>query len=377
MGSSVNLADELQSFLLEGLEDTMTQKPLLQSVRRAYHEDRRLIVPLIGFPGLNLTRCTIKLAQQNFGEHFKVLKAIAETFTPDALFSLMALSVEANALGRLTLFPKRESATVVKDEFTPEDLTDAERISISSDTRLLGYVETLKLMSAGLPPAIMRGAYVTGPYTLAALLMGADEAALATISEPDRLHGVCQLASKKIQDYVQLLTAAGAQLICILEPSAVMLGPEQFSQFSVRYVRQIIEGCVQAGIITVYHICGNSMHLVDKMSESGVNALSLDSPEAGIDLPAVAKRISGEVVLIGNISPIGSLLNGRPADVENDVLRLLKSIDPYPNFVLSTGCDLPQEVPLVNIDAFMRAGRRYKITRNEQVRMEQTTEPGN
>lgn len=119
------------------------------------------------------------------------------------------------------------------------------------------------------------------------------------------------------------------------------------------------------------------MHLVDKMSESGVNALSLDSPEAGIDLPAVAKRISGEVVLIGNISPIGSLLNGRPADVENDVLRLLKSIDPYPNFVLSTGCDLPQEVPLVNIDAFMRAGRRYKITRNEQVRMEQTTEPGN
>jgi uroporphyrinogen decarboxylase len=353
----------------------MTQKPLLESAGRAYHENRRLVVPLIGFPGLNLTRCTVKLAQQNYGEHFKVLKAIAETFTPDAILPLMDLSVEANALGRLTLFPRRESATVVKDEFTPEDLRDVERISVSSDTRLLGYVETLKLMSAGLPPTITKGAYVTGPYTLAALLMGADEAALATISEPERLHVVCQIASKKIQDYVQLLIAAGAQLICILEPSAVMLGPEQFEQFSVRYVRQIIERCAQAGVITVYHICGNSMHLVEKMAASGVDALSLDSPEAGVDLPAVAKKISGEVVLIGNVSPIGSLLNGRPADVENDVLRLLKSMDPYPNFVLSTGCDLPQEVPLVNIDAFMRAGRRYRITRNEQVRMEQTTEP--
>jgi uroporphyrinogen decarboxylase len=287
----------------------------------------------------------------------------------------MDLSVEANALGRLTLFPKEETATVVKDNFSPEDLTDAEKINISSDTRLLGYVETLRLMSSGLPPTIMRGAYVTGPYTLAALLMGADEAALATISGPETLHGVCQLASNKIRDYVQLLIAAKAQLICILEPSAVMLGPEQFSQFSVRYVRQIIECCVQAGVITVYHICGNSMHLVDKMSESGVDALSLDSPEAGVDIPAVAKRVSADVVLIGNINPTGSLLNGRPADVENDVLRLLKSMDPYPNFVLSTGCDLPQEVPLENIEAFMRAGRRYKITRNERVRIEQTAEP--
>lgn len=355
----------------------MTQKLLLRSVRKAYQEGRRLVVPLIGFPGLTLTRCTVKLAQQNYGEHFRVLKAIAETFTPDAIFPLMDLSVEANALGRLTLFPKGESATVVKDEFTSNDLTDAEKISISSDTRLLGYVETLKLMSAGLQPTIVRGAYVTGPYTLAALLMGADQAALATISEPDRLHGVCQLASKKIQDYVQLLTAAGAQLICILEPSAVMLGPEHFEQFSARYVRRILDECTRAGVSTVYHICGNSMHLVETMAASGVDALSLDSPQAGVDLPAVAKRISGEVVLIGNISPIGSLLNGRPTDVENDVVQLLTSMDPYPNFVLSTGCDLPQETPLENVRAFMRAGRGYAMQRTERVGVDQTAEPRN
>jgi uroporphyrinogen decarboxylase len=352
----------------------VTQRLLLQAVKNAYKEGRRLVVPLVGFPGLSLTGSTIKLAQQNYREHFTVLKAIEENFKPDAIFPLMDLSVEANALGRLTLFPKKESATVVKDEFTSGDLKIAENISIVSDMRLLGYVETLKLMRSGLPPATMRGAYVTGPYTLAALLMGADEAALATISDPDRLSAVCELASKKIRDYLQLLTTAGAQLICILEPSAVMLGPQQFAEFSVRYVLPIIERCAKAGIVTVYHICGNSMHLVDKMSESGVDALSLDSPEAGVDLPAVAERISPEVLLIGNISPTGSLLNELPSDVENDVLRLLKSMDAYPNFILSTGCDLPQDVPLANIEAFMRAGRRYKITRIEQIGMEQKAE---
>ena len=78
--------------------NAVTEKPFIQAVRKAYNEKRRLVVPLIGFPGLNITGCTIKLAQQNFGEHFKALKAIAETFKPDLIFPLMDLSVEANAL---------------------------------------------------------------------------------------------------------------------------------------------------------------------------------------------------------------------------------------------------------------------------------------
>ena len=35
----------------------------------------------------------------------------------------------------------------------------------------------------------------------------------------------------------------------------------------------------------------------------------------------------------------------------------LREMEPYPNFVLSTGCDLPQETPRENIQAFMDAGR--------------------
>ena len=339
----------------------MGEKLFHEVVKKANDEKRRLIAPLVGFPGLNLTGGTIKLAQQNYGEHFKVLKAIADTFEPDVIFPLMDLSVEANALGRYTVFPKGESATVVRDHFHFDELVNAQKINIAFDTRLNGYVETMKMMSVGLPSSIMRGAYVTGPYTLAALLMGADEAAIATVMRNDELHQLCDFTTSKIQDYVRLLIVSGAQLICVLEPSAVMLGPEQFEQFSGQYVRRICNSCDNAGIATVYHICGNSMHLVEKMAESGVDALSLDSPDAGINLPAAAKRTPQNVVIIGNVSPIGSILKGKPGDVENDVKQLLTAMKPYSNFVLSTGCDLPQEVPAENINAFMQAGRKYEI----------------
>ena len=337
------------------------EKHLLRIVENAYIEKRRLVVPLIGFPGLNLTGCNIKLAQQNYGEHFKVLKAIAEEYKPDAVFPLMDLSVEANAIGRFTVFPKEESATVVRDEFCIDELANAEKINVAYDTRLLGYVETMKLMSIGFPQSIMRGAYVTGPYTLAALMMGADDAAMATIIHPDELHKLCEFTTKKILDYVRLLIVSGAQLICILEPSAVMLGPEQFEEFSSSYAKQIIDNCKYAGVSTVYHICGNSMHLLGKMCKSGVDALSLDSREAGVDLQIVAKQVPANVVIIGNISPIGSLLKGNPGEVKNDVVQLLNAMDEYPNFILSTGCDLPQEVPIENIHAFIEAGKSYVI----------------
>ena len=150
----------------------------------AFAERRRLVVPLMGFPGLRLTGCNIKLAQQNYGEHYRVIKALAQRFSPDMMFPLMDLAVEANALGRYTVFPTDDSATVLRGRFTMDELATRRRINIGFDSRLLGYVETVKLMSIGLPDSMLRGAYVTGPYSLAALIMGADEAALATITDP-------------------------------------------------------------------------------------------------------------------------------------------------------------------------------------------------
>ena len=287
-----------------------------------------------------------------------MIKTLTETFEPDLIFPLMDLTVEANALGEYTLFPQDAFPTVMKANSSIEQLISSMQVDIAFDTRILGYVETLKMMSVGLSPTILKGAYVTGPYTLVTQLLGADRAAITTISDPDTLTLLCSLALEKIQSYIRMLLASGAQVLCILEPSAVMLGADEFERFSAQYVRKINNSCRDTGVTTVYHICGNSMHLIDKMVESGVGALSLDSPQAGVDLPAVAEKASSDIVLIGNINPTGSMLKGNPVDVAAEVADLLKSMESYPNFVLSTGCDLPRETPVENIYAFMHEGRR-------------------
>jgi hypothetical protein len=44
------------------------------------------VVPVMGCPGLRLTDGVIKLAQQNYGEHHRAIKALADRFQPAGIF---------------------------------------------------------------------------------------------------------------------------------------------------------------------------------------------------------------------------------------------------------------------------------------------------
>jgi uroporphyrinogen decarboxylase len=337
------------------------KKRIFYRTKEAFKQKKRLIAPLMGFPGVELIGTNIKLAQQNYGLHYKAIKALADTFVPDIVFTLMDLSVEANALGMYTLFPREEPAAVPKSKFDIEEVKKLRKINISFDTRVNGYIETMKLMSVGLPEENLKGSYVTGPYTLASLIMGAIEAIKATKWQPDSLHKLCDLTTEKIQEYINLLISVGAEIICILEPSASMLGPNQFREFSIPYIKHIIKSCKYSEIDIIYHGCGDTMHLIDEIATSGVNGISLDSKEAGIDLLEVAKKVPENVVIMGNVNPTKTMLYGTTEDVQEEVMQIMDNMKGYPNFILSTGCDLPQETPRKNIEIFMRTAREYNF----------------
>ncbi len=84
----------------------MSKKTMLEMIKRLENKGQRVIAPLVGFPGLNLTGGSVKLAQQNYGVHYNVVESLAAEFEPDLIFPLMDLSVEANVIGWYTVFPQ-------------------------------------------------------------------------------------------------------------------------------------------------------------------------------------------------------------------------------------------------------------------------------
>jgi len=63
--------------------------------------------------------------------------------------------------------------------------------------------------------------------------------------------------------------------------------------------------------------------------------------------------------VFGNIDPAGVLCNGAPETVREATLALLERCAAHPNFVLSSGCDIPPAAPVENIDAFFEAARVF------------------
>jgi uroporphyrinogen decarboxylase len=315
-----------------------------------HEQERTPVVPLMGFPGMQINHTSLKQNVFNWGVQFWTVFELARRFQPDGIFTFMDLSVEASALGLPVVFPLHESPSVefplVKCE---EDLQGFYHLDVLRDGRVQVFIETMRLMSQYL--SILRGGYVIGPFTLTGLMLGATQAAIATIENPELLERTLSFCTHVVTRYASALTAAGADIIAILEPTAVMLSPRQFWQFSGQYVKQIIE---RVEAMPVLHICGNTTHLLEKMAETGAQGLSLDSV---VDFPAAAHRLPADVVLIGNVSPTATMVYKRPAEVYADTRALIDAMAPYRNFVLSTGCDLPPETPLENLQAFMEAGR--------------------
>ncbi|MDZ7796863.1 MAG: uroporphyrinogen decarboxylase family protein [Candidatus Marinimicrobia bacterium] len=329
---------------------------LVKKSREKFDKGERIVAPLLGFPAVKAAGTTIKLAQQNAGEHMKVMRRIRKTWEPDVIFTLMDLSVEANALGRETKFPADEAATVIDFDYDKKrDLPLFTSVDILDDARLRSYVETQRRMKKEFPGDILRGAYVTGPYTLAGLIMGAENAAMQSMAEGKVFHELCKVCCNKILDYTRLLIEAGAQLIAVLDPSAMMLSPDKFREFSIGYVKPIIKLCHEHDAGMILHVCGDTMHLLEEMNNSGADALSLD---ADVDFSKAAEVIDENMVLIGNLCPTGKIMTASPHDVQAEVENLLAAMRDVPNYILSTGCDLPPEVPEKNVTAFMRTARK-------------------
>ena len=66
-----------------------------------------------------------------------------------------------------------------------------------------------------------------------------------------------------------------------------------------------------------------------------------------------------DALVMGNVDPAGEIRNGTPESVREATLSVLGACAKYPNFVISTGCDVPPMSPWGNINAFFAAVEEF------------------
>ena len=313
-------------------------------------------MPILSFPGVQLIGATVRDIVQSSKLQAQCMKAVADRWDTLASVSLMDLSVEAEAFGSPVRFSDGEVPAVSGAIVESEDDLDRLKTPAVGEKRTGIYVETIreaKKLITDRP--VFAG--VIGPFSLAGRLMDMTEIMLMCYDEPELVHSVLERVTQFLITYCTAMREAGADGILMAEPAAGMLSPSLISQFSSAYVKRIIEAVETDECVIIYHNCGNStLVLTKEILDTGAKAYHFGN---AIDLSEMLKLLPSEKLVMGNVPPAEQLRGGTPDSVREATLDVLKKCSGAPNFILSSGCDIPPASPIVNIDAFFSAAREY------------------
>jgi len=313
--------------------------------------EKNLVIPLLGAPGTILSKATLRENLTNSEVQYKTLSMLIDKFNPDGIFPMMDLTVEIEALGSETNFPENANPSVAKPLITNrEDLKILKGNWQGISGRMKVFIEVMEKIAKKY--SIIKGGYVIGPFTMAGELMGANDIAMQAMLNPELVSELVNFSLEVISEYANALFNAGADAIAVLEPLAVILSPKKYKEFSLYPFKKLVSNLNNKPLIL--HICGNTNHLIKSMLDSGAIGLSLDSV---INFKELKKTIPQEITLMGNLNPVKIFLQSTPDQVAEATKSLKESMKDTDNFILSSGCDIPLNTPLENIEAFMKAAR--------------------
>ncbi len=312
----------------------------------------RKALPILSFPAAQKLNVTVEDLVKSSELQAKAMEIISRETDTLAPVSLMDLSVEAEAFGAQIRFAENEVPAVVgclvHDKATAESL----KVPALSSGRAGLCIDAVRLAKESIThkPVI---AGMIGPYSLAGRLMDVTEIMYTCFDAPETVHTVLAKAEEYLTIYGRAMKEAGADGVIIAEPLAGILSPSMAAEFSIPYVKRIIEALQDDDFAVIYHNCGNTvLSMLDLIYSQGAAAYHFGN---AVDMEAILENTPADILVMGNIDPVGEFVNGTEESIISAVHKLMDKCGKYANFIPSSGCDIPSHAKWENIKAFFAA----------------------
>ena len=298
-----------------------------------------IAIPIMTHPGIEFIGKTVHDAVTNGQVHYEAIKALCDKYPAAAATVIMDLTVEAEAFGAEIIFPENEVPSV-SGRLLPEYL---------KANMLTARNVTDRPVFAG----------CIGPYSLAGRLYDMSEIMMLIYINPDAANTLLRKCSDFITRYCMALKATGVNGVVMAEPAAGLLSNEDCLQYSSLFVKEIIEKVQDDHFAVVLHNCGNTGNCTQAMVYTGAAAYHFGNK---IKMEEALKEVPTDALAMGNLDPVSLFKMAGPESMKEATLQLLEATRAYPNFVLSSGCDIPPHTSSVNIDAFYTALEEFNKT---------------
>ena len=282
-----------------------------------------------------------------------------ERYGYDAVFAVMDVSVEAEALGASLryfthAYPVIEARPLkAADDLGTLTLPDPERAG-----RMPEMIKALRALRRNLGDQFLIVGCVLGPLTLASQLLGAESALYLAIDDPELFGRLLDFSTEVVIRFGAAQIDSGAHIPIVFDPCAspAVVPGQFFREFELPRLRKVFAEFAQKGALTSWlHIAGPVQPILSFYPAAGVHIANFDycvaPEEAQGQLPATC--------LDGNIKSM-SFIEDRPEDIGAEASLLVRSFERRGGFILSSGCEIPPESQPANVAALVEAvkGRR-------------------
>ncbi len=232
-------------------------------------------------------------------------------------------------------------------------------------TSKLSYVtDAIKLTKEKLNGRVPLIGFSGAPWTLFAYMVegqGSKDFRYAKqmlYTRKDDAHLLLRKISDAVAQYLIAQIEAGADVVQIFDTWAGVLTPEDFIEFSLGYLIEIVQLVKQhtkrkAPIIL---FCKGANHSLSEIAMSGCDVIGLDWT---IDISEVKALLGDSVALQGNLDP--AMLYTTPEVIEEKVRAIAKRMGEPRGHIFNLGHGITPDVDPENARAFVRAAKNaYK-----------------
>ncbi|WP_415932064.1 uroporphyrinogen decarboxylase family protein [Zhenpiania hominis] len=287
--------------------------------------------------------------------------ACYERFGNDGMTIEYGLHGVGTACGSITNDPE-DGVPAIMDHFLKSldelDKLDLEKIRKKNDPWLQLNYEATEICLDKWGHEVGVSISIPGPFTAASSLFPIEKMLRQTRKQPEKVHELLRFCTDAVKTVIKEFIPTGAGMfLCDPIASGTIIDRKNYREFVLPYTKELMDYTHELGTTMGYHICGDTTAITADMLESGCDILSVDNR---VDLKT-AKEIAGsKVPILGNVDPITIMMQGSPDQVDEAVKECLrKAWDSPKGYIVSTGCDIPINGPLENIDRFMEATRKF------------------
>ena len=280
-----------------------------------------------------------------------------ERFPLDAAILFSDILTIPDAMGLGLYFETGEGPKFKKPVRTAADV---EALTVPDPEKDLGYVmdavRTIRRELNGRVPLI---GFSGSPWTLATYMIeGGSSKDFRRIKammfdQPQLLNHVLSVLADSVTSYLNAQIKAGAQAVQIFDTWGGVLSPENYRDFSLKYMQRIVDGLIrehEGRKVPVILFTKNGGQWLEQMANTGADALGLDWTT---DLGEARQRVGHQVALQGNMDP--STLYASPARIREEVATILKKFGKGEGHVFNLGHGIHQFVEPDRAAAFVAA----------------------